>query len=134
MKLTTSATLASGKTGIKLDLNGKTINMNSYSIINNGTLDIYTSQDGAIIESSATNVLDNNGTLTLNGTSSTKTMSINGTSSNYDQTVFANRGNGTVNAKTTITYTEDPGNPRYLMYNEGTLNINGATLINRKET
>ena len=80
---TTTATLGSGKTGVKLDLNGKKITLDSKYITNNGELDIYnTSSEDGEITGNLHQVIANNGTLTLNATSSTNKIIIDKTSEN----------------------------------------------------
>ncbi len=61
---TNTVKLVSGKTGIKLDLNGKTITMGTYSFINNGTLEIKnsTNNESRIVSSS---IISNSGSLTI---------------------------------------------------------------------
>ena len=80
---TTNATLISNKSGIKLDLNGKTITMSNSYISNAGGLDIYnTSSTAGSIKGGANYVLYNTGSLSLNNTSSTNKVLIEKTSSN----------------------------------------------------
>ena len=75
---TETATLDSGKTGIKLDLNGKKISSSASIVIDNkGTLDIYNSASAnAIIEGTTSWVLSNNGNLSLNKTNNNNSLTI----------------------------------------------------------
>ena len=132
---TTKATLAAGKTGVKLDMNGKTTTFSGSSVFleNNGELDIYSSVDGAILKGSANRIIYNNGTLTTNSTSDSHTLTIQNTSSSYNgyYVVYNNTDKvATFNTNTTVTYTSSASGNRYLIYDAGLLNINGATLNN----
>ena len=134
---TIQPTLESGKTGVKLNMNGNTTTLNGVYIDNSGTLDIYSSVNGGILQGNSTRVVYNNGTLTTNGTSSSYTLTIRNTSTNYNDTyVIYNKVNKsvTLNGNTTVTYNNGTTNIRYLIYTESTLNINGATLTNSVST
>ena len=146
---TTIASLASSKTGVKLDLNGKTITMSNKYINNNGTLDIYnTSSTTGTINGGSSYVLDNNGTLTLNGTSSTNSIKIVSTNSSSNIRVIGNSGlltmndnveiianNGTVNGINTSGTSTTNINGGSIsvtgvgISNGGTLNVSGSTQI-----
>ena len=137
----TSPSLASGKTGVKLDLYGHTITMGSRTITNNGTLEIYSSVSGGVIEGTANNtdattgVIINNGTLTTSDTSSNAlTLRNTAPATAVNAQVILNNEGGTVTLKSGTTIesstdcTDDTG--KYLIKTAGILNINGATLIN----
>ena len=133
---TSNPTLASSKTGVKLDLNGKTVNLGTYYISNAGGLDVYSSASGGILQGASTSssygVIYNNGTLTTNATDARNEIIIQNTSSNVNARVIINAASKTVtlNGKTTITYgnTSAASAGRTLINNSGILNISGATL------
>ena len=136
---TSNPTLASGKTGVKFDLNGQTVSVGSYHIYNLGELDIYNSSSTeGILEGENTDlsigVIRNGGTLTTNDTSSTNPITIRNTSANYNARVIRNDGGtATLNANTTVTFNtviRSSANVRYLIQDNGILNIAGATLTN----
>ena len=108
---TENVTLAAGKTGVKLDLNGKKLKLGSKSLTNNGDLDIYNSSttDSSITTSGS---FSNNGTLKINGSStngkltiacdirSTGTLTINDNSNIYDSgsnVIYLDSGTAYVN-------------------------------------
>ena len=133
---TITATLASGKTGVKFDLAGHTITLSGVKITNNGTLDIYTTANGAILQGNPSwDLLDNKGVLTINGTDSTKTISIKNTSA-ADCRVLSNASGKTVtlNSNVTLETTGAITDTRYVIDNSGTLNIAGATVKSRANT
>ena len=132
---TSSATLASGKTGVKLDLNGKTIIINSSSISNYGTLDIYnTSSTTGTINGGVASLISNSGTLTLNGTSSSNNIVIEKTSSGYGTlgTILnSNSKSLTVNNNVTINASTDGAAG---IYNVGSLTVNGGSINSSSST
>ena len=131
-------TLASGKTGVKLDLNGKTISLGTKTLTNNGGLEIYSTQDGGVFAGTNVNVtagvILNNGTLiTSNTTSNTITIQNTAGTNQPNGRVIVNSENATVTLKTgttvkTTNYTNNNAPHRYTIDNSGTLNINGATI------
>ena len=130
---TSSATLASGKTGVKLDLNGKTIDLGTNSIVNNGTLDIYGTVSGGTISGSNTSttagVITNNGTLTVNKTSSSYDLTIANESSDTNARVIVNNASKTVTLNTKAKIKSTAGD-NYLIQNNGIVNVSGGTLNN----
>ena len=152
IKVLTSSTaddnVTNSQTGIKLDLNGKTLTMsttlvNRY-IINNGELDIYNSSPKtAILTGKNTNstqgIIYNNGTLTTNKTSSTNNIIIQNTGTSYNCRVIYNLTSKmvTLNTNTTIQFTQansttNTGNTYYrsVINTLGTVYIQGATINN----
>ena len=133
---TTAASLASGKTGVKLDLNGKTTTLNGVVLTNSGTLDIYSTVNGGVLQGSGANVIKNSGTLTTNATSSTKEITLLNTSEVASVRVITNDAGktATLNGNTNLTLTtgmaEGNTTTRYVVTNNGILNIAGATLTN----
>ncbi|MEE3343018.1 MAG: InlB B-repeat-containing protein [Bacilli bacterium] len=139
-----NASLASGKTGVKLDLNGKTVDMGTYFINNFGTLDIYNSSSTtAILQGSNADdqngVIYNSGTLTTNATSSTNPLIIRNTGSNttsyLEGVVIKNYGSNssiTLNNKTTLTLT-NVSSAKPVIYNNGLVNISGGSIINESD-
>lgn len=134
------ATLASGKTGVKLDLNGKTVTLEANSLINNGGLDIYSSVDGGTIQGSSIfstqGVINNKGTLTINGTSNSNTLTIRNTNTTVSTTVIYNDtgASTTLNNNSTLTFSNAISNCtsssyRYLIKTQGTVNVSGGSLI-----
>lgn len=139
---TSNPTLASGKTGVKLDLNGQTVSVGTYYIYNNGGLDIYSSVDGGVLEGSneavSEGIILNNGTLTTNGTSSANTVTIRGLSTATSARLIGNNADktATLNTNTLLTFSDDvatcnTSSFRYLARTDGTLNITGASLIHK---
>ncbi len=129
---TEQASVASGKTGIKLDLNGKTITTTNY-IGNSGELDIYNSSStpGIIEGSYDTCVLANPGTLTLNKTSSTNKVIIRSTNnSNNNKAIFTNRDN----SKLTIYSNVEVIGAKYGISVYGEFTNNGGTITSPNET
>ena len=134
------ATLDSTKTGVKLNLNGHTISLGTHYITNNGGLDIYSSVNGAILESenmSDSCVIKNNGTLTTNATSSTSSVTIRNTSNLSSACILynASNSNAVLNSNTLLTFTNSitqiNASPyRKIVQNYGSLNVTGASLIN----
>ena len=124
---TTMATLASGKIGIKLDLNGKTINSTATTALtNNGELDIYnTSSTTGKIYGSRTNVIYNTGTLTFNKTASTNKVTIYDDDNGSVTNVLLNYGGSvTVNTNGTLYgYVSGVTNE-----NNGTITISGGKI------
>ncbi len=130
---TTTATLASDKTGIKLDINGKTITSSaSNAIVNNGTLDVYSSNGSAILESNGTITVLNSGTMSFNNTDSTNSVTIRNTSSDTGARVIncAALGTLTLKSNVTVTYTTGTTNYRSVIVTLGVVNIDGANIIN----
>ena len=84
---TKAASLASGRTGVKLDLNGKTTTLNNVVLTNNGILDIYSSVDNGKIQGSGANVVVNAGTLTTNGTKSSHIITLANTGDRYEELI-----------------------------------------------
>ena len=136
-KSETAATIESGKPGVVLDLNGKTIEM-SETLTNNGTLDIYNSSSTeAKINSSATNTIKNSGTLTMNGTAATNKVTITNTTTAPANRVLVNDASktATLNANVTLTCNTAIVQPataaeRYVIANNGILNVSGSTITN----
>ena len=131
----TASIFSSSKTGIKLDLNGKTISSNTQVIANTGELDIYSSNGEGIIEASIDSaIISNKGTLTVNGTSNSNHVIIRNTSSNNNTSVISNGATGKIilNSNSELSqsglYSSDVY--RYILLNEGLVTINGATLTN----
>ena len=124
---TTAASLASGKTGVKLDLNGKTLTLDNVGITNGGTLDIYnTSSTTGTLTSNANNVITNNGTLTLNGTSATNKIIIAQTARDtINNSAILNSSSKSL----TINNKVDIGTVGlYGINNYGTLNMTGGSI------
>ena len=125
---TTVASLASTKSGIKLDLNGKTITFSvDNGITNSGTLDIYnTSGDTGFIEGYGNRTILNAGTLTLNGTSSSNKISIQNLSSSATCIVITNNSSKTLtmNNNTDLLSTSGRG-----VVNHGTFTMNNKSTI-----
>ena len=132
---TAAASLASGKTA-KLNLAGNKITLSGVALTNNGTLDIYSSNAGGILEGTAAAVITNAGTLTTSNTSGSKAVTIRNTSATSSAYVITNNSGKTATLKTntTLTFTQGTTANRYLVNNLGTLNIQGATLLNRVST
>ena len=134
------ATLASEKTGVKLDLNGKTISFPSIpqlpAIQNTGTLDIYSSASGGIIEGNKSIIIINSGTLTTNNTSSTNEITIRNIGTYSGSTVINNSTSSSVTLKTNtnISVPISSTNSRYLIVNNGTVTIAGAVLTNNSSS
>lgn len=134
---TSTPTVENNKT-IILDLNGYEVTL-SEQITNNGTLDIYTSQDNGKIYSSAAIIIDNYGTFTTNGTSNSKTMTLVNTSTSPSSRIILTRTNSTINLNenSTLTFSEaitqgDTLASRYTITNNGgTITVNGANIINQ---
>ena len=130
---TTSATLASGKTGITLDLNGKTITSSTNPLLtNNGGLTITSLNENGVINSSGTNTIVNGGTLHVNGSSSSNKVTINNTGSSESNIVLKNNSGGTayLESNSTLQFTTGQEDDyRYVVDNSGTLNIDGASLL-----
>ncbi len=133
---TTQATLASTKTGIKLDLNGKTVTMSNTYIDNSGALDIYnTSNTTGTINGGVRQVIYNQGTLTLNGTSSTNKIIIDKTSNNNSNPCGAIRNDSSsltinTNAEVKVSTGSSPGikNTGGVLHSGATVTINGGTI------
>ena len=136
---TEEPTLSSGKTGIKLDMNGNTTLLDEISLINNGELDIYTSLNGGKLEGTRySDTINNKGILTTNNTSAVNLLTITSVSDSAIPCIIHNNPTAKVTLKTNTKITfETPlsGNdysPRYLINNDtGLVNIQGATLINK---
>ena len=75
---TTDAIIDSSKS-IILDMNGKTTTLSNATIINSGTLDIYTSQTGGTLQGNTT-IISNNGVLTTNIKDNTNLLTLANTS------------------------------------------------------
>ena len=121
-----------------LDLNGNTIDYITEHIINNGALDIYSSIDGGTIVSPTNAIILNNGNLTLNGTDNSHLLSIinNSTETPAAYSIINNSGTATLNNNVTLEYNEHSQSGtanRYVVTNNGTITINGATLINKMD-
>ena len=116
---TATATLPDTKTGIKLDLNGKTLKFNSYYINNKGTLDIYNSSS-TTAKINGRSAFMNNGTLTFNGTSNANNISIVFTSSGY----ILNKGTLELNNKVSLSTSQYDA----INISTGSVHINGATI------
>ena len=125
--------LGAGKTGVKLDINGKTVTLSGVALTNNGGLDIYngSTTEGKLTGSGARTII-NAGTLTTNGTSNTNRLIIENTDSVQTNRVIFNNSNKslTLNDNTTITFKTATTSYRYLVENNGSLTIQGATLLN----
>ena len=125
---TTNASLASGKTGVKLDLNGKTITMSSSYILNNGTLDIYnTSSSTGTITGGNYQVLYNYGTLSLNGTSTTNKIIIDKTANNNSSGSIINNSSKSLTVNDNVEIKVSSGSS-YGIVNSGTTTISGGTI------
>ena len=130
---TTQATLASEKSGIKLDLNGKTVTFNqSYYITNNGELDIYNSSSTNGFIKSNSVAITNAGILTINDTSDSNKVYIQSVSLYDTDTVLRNTSGGTATLNNNVllefTNENDYDATRYIVGNNGTLSIDGATI------
>ena len=125
-----SASLASGITGVVLDLNGHTINMGSTGISNNGTLTIKSTGGASTITSSYASFITNTGTLTINGTNSTNSITLTNTSNanNTGVVVLKNDGTATLTGYTTLQFSRSSNASRYVINNNGPLTISGATI------
>ena len=129
---TSTATLASGKTGVILDLNGKTINMDGNYISNSGGLDIYSSTGNGSITGTSIDtshgIIYNTGTLTINNKNNQNTVTISNTSNSNNARLIVNSGNTTINSNVVISFTTASNSDRNMITNNGTININGAQL------
>ena len=123
---TTAPSLASGKTGVKLDMNGKTTTLNGVSLTNNGGLDIYNSSSTeGILQGTSFSVITNQGTLTTNNTSSTNKLTIAKTESVVNKyNIIENNHEATFNTNTYI----KGGRGGYAIYTSGDLTIAGANI------
>ena len=133
----TAPSLGSGKTGVKLDLNGKTITLGTKTITNNGGLEIYSSVNGGQITGGYTQgpIIINAGTLITNSTAkNTITLQNTAGASYYNARVITNNNGKTMNLGTGTTVkcttTVTSGGARYIINNNGQLNINGAIISN----
>ncbi len=142
---TEDPTLASGKTGVKLDLVGKTVTLNK-QIANNGELDIYTTVNGAILQGNFGGgntihytgaLLFNKGTLTINETNDNYTMSIINSGDGEATNVIYNEGTSasiTLKSNVTLKNTWNTNNyflGQYVVYNQkGNVVIDGAKIEN----
>ena len=133
---TTGITLPN-KNGIKLDLNGKTITMNSCCILNNGTLDIYnSSKTVGTITGGSYAIIRNTNVLTLNNTSSKNGIKIERTiitnqSSNVTG-VIENPVSATLTINKNSVVTTDLRDSNGLL-NYGTAVINDGTIYSRSD-
>ena len=124
----TAATLTDTKTGIKLDLNGKTITMNNTYIYNTGTLDIYnTSSITGTITGGYNQVLYNNGMLTLNGTLNTNKIVIDKTANNNSNGAILNLNSKSLTTNNNVEVKVSAGSSNGIE-NYGTATINGGTI------
>ena len=118
---------------IVIDLAGHTITRTS-AITNNGTLDIYSSEDNGKIIASSRSVIENNGTFTTNSTSAAHTLSLISTTTKDESYIINGRngeGNNTINQNTTLEFTNAIASGtamRYIIITKGITTINGATL------
>lgn len=130
---TTAPTLASGKTGIKLDMNGQTTTLSGVALTNSGELDIYNSSltEGKLT-GSGTRTIINAGTLTTNGTNSTnKLLIINTSAVASARVIIIDVGKtATLNTNTYINFTTATTADRYVITANGTLTVAGATIEN----
>ena len=122
---TKTATLGSDKTGVKLDLNGKSVV--SKGINNNGTLDIYNSSatEATISKGSPNYIIYNNGTLTLNGTSNTNKFVIDLTINNTNGAIY-NKIDSTLTINENVEVKVTNGSS-YPITNYGITTITGGT-------
>ena len=125
------------KKSVKLDLRGYNLTLTN-TLTNNGILDIYSSEDGGTLYSSANNVIQNStgATFTTNGTDDTHTMSIISTSTNYASYVSNNYGTETLNANSTLKFqnaasTGTSTENRIVVRNYGVVTVDGATIENK---
>ena len=116
---TSSANLPNTKTGVKLDLNGKKLKMNSYYITNNGNLILINSSSDTATINGRSGII-NNGTLTINAPSSSNGISIVLTSSGG----ISNYGTLTINDNTSISASQTNA----IRVSSGTVYINGGRL------
>ena len=132
-----ATSLPANKTGIKLDLNGHTINMssNSITIPDDSELEIYSSVDNGKITGNRTTqntgVIINNGTLVTSETSSNTLSLMSSAGAGYSnaRVIYASAGSSTtLNRGTNIEITTNASSTRYLIHNAGTLTIDGASL------
>ena len=128
--LTETTAPSNTKTGVKLNMNGKTVTLSGVKLTNSGSLDIYTSANGAVLQGSATYLIQNSGTLTTNNTSSSYTLSLINTASSVSARVLTNDVNktATLYTNTTLKHTNNASSDKYVITNEGLLNILGATI------
>ena len=135
---TTAPSLASGKTSVKLDMNGQTVTLKNVALANNGELDIYNSSsaDGKLT-GSGTRTIINSGTLTTNGASNSNKLLIeNTTTAPNNRIILNNEGKiATLNMNTYISFTnaivqQATEKARYLISNVGLLTIQGAIATN----
>ena len=145
--------LASGKTGVKLDLNGKTITLDSVALTNNGTLDIYSSVNGGTITGNGREnvityslnyygmdvgctqtlqiIINNNGILTTNGTSNSNTLTITSdvtSRSQFTPDGYIIQNAGIYNNSSKTMTLNDNTIILNQVANYGICNINGATI------
>ena len=125
------------KKSVKLDLQGYNLTLTK-TLTNNGILDIYSSEDGGTLYSSADNAIQNSegATFTTNGTDDTHTMSIISTSTNYASYVSNNYGTETLNANSTLKFqnaasTGTSTENRIVVRNYGVVTVDGATIENK---
>lgn len=119
---------------IKIDIAGKEVTL-SQSILNSGVLDIYTSEPGGIIYSTAQKTFENNNSnsiLTINDTDSTNKLSILNIASIEGTRIVVNRGvlilnNAEIEIKNTPTSSTTD---TYIVTNYGRVEVNNSTLTN----
>ena len=125
---------------VVIDVAGNELTL-EHEIVNNGTMDIYTSVDGGIINNSYRITIRNTGVFTTNKTDDSKTLSIINTSYTTDSTrIILNENQVTLNKNTTLEIKNEApeGNTenRYIAVNTGTsectITVNGANLYNRR--
>ena len=137
---TTEIVQPTAKAGIttKLDLNGKTITLNNVTLVNAGTLEIYSSVAGGIIQGNANDLIQNNASCTLTtNSSSTNAITIRNTKTSYGGSVLLNNGTATLNSNTTLTFNNDATgteSDRYVIINNKALTVNGATITSTAAT
>ena len=133
---TASPTVASGK-NLKLDMNGKTIEL-SNTLTNNETLFIYNSSSTeGKINSSANVSIKNSGTLTMIGTASANNVTVTNTTTAPANRILVNDSGKTATLYNNVTLIYNTAivqpataEDRYVVDNNGILNISGATITN----
>lgn len=133
----TSTPILNENKEVKIDLAGNEISLDK-KLTNNGTLDIYSSENDGTIISPVNGPISNIGTLTINGTSSDHTLSIinNSTTTPKAYSIIDNFGTATLNNKVTLKYNQNSTSGsanRYVITNSGTTIVNGATIINNMD-
>ena len=135
LKNNSSAAVTNSK-NIKIDLGGKTVTLTGI-LTNSATLDIYSSANGGTLTANLGRLITNDGTLTVNGTSSSYTTTlVNTSSATGTYVVVSNSGKPiTVNAKAELKFANaivqgDTAGYRYVVSAGGVFTLAGGTITN----